>query len=346
MSVYWKDIETDAGRWFGLALECREDDGGHRKPALRLESGHNARIRLVQDRADGGEPVTRFWATPLSDYYGVHLLRSDAPVESPVPVSALDSAVVERHAALPQPQRLASWSRVFAQALGEGPASFLHAGPWMFIGARPLADAWKFEAGKLRPNHWHWPIKGVRDALRVDPVLFIDWCGQYPVDQVLNLRAPSPPDDGRVKWWRKKAREGALPPILLWRLDCLQAYAIVDGHDRLQAALLEDRPPDFLVACLAHEQPVARDPVSQQAMMASLERHASEVALKVPGRTAIATDSLNTTLISAFDDRPIVVPRTYAWASRRPESQWLAEVEARLAELGRSELFCEFDERY
>lgn len=345
MSVYWKDIETDAGRWFGLALECREDDGGHRKPALRLESGHNARIRLVQDRAGGGEPVTRLWATPLGNYYGVLLLRSDAPVESPVPASALDSAVVERHAALPEPQRLASWSRVFTQALSDGPASFLHAGMWMFIGVRPRADTWKFEAGKLRLNHWNWPVNGVRDALRDDPVLFIDWGGQYPIDQVLNLRAPSPPDDGRLKWWRKKAREGALPPIVLWRLDCLQAYVIVDGHDRLQAALLEDRPPDFLVACSAYEHPVERDPVSQQAMMASLQRHASEVAANMPGRKAIATDSLNSTLISAFDDRPIVMPRTYAWASRRSESEWLAEVEARLASLGRSELFCEFEER-
>jgi hypothetical protein len=170
MSVYGKDIETDAGRWFGLALECREDDGGHRKPALRLETGHNDRIRLVQDLADGGEPVPRFWAKLLSDYYGVNLLRSDAPVDSPVPAS-------------------------------------------------------------------------------------------------------------------------------------------------------------------------------QQAILASLQRHATEVALKLPGRRAIATDSLNGTLISAFDDRPIVMPQTCGYASRRPESQWLAEVEARLAALGRSGLFSEFEQR-
>lgn len=343
MSFHWKDIEGDSGRWLGLAIEC-QDDGGFRKPALRMESGDNGRMRLVQDVPGAAEPAALFWATQLAEFAGVQLLRSDAEVEAPVAPSALDSAAVERHAVLPATQRLPSWSRVFAQALSEGPASFLHPGRWLFMGARPTAGAWKFETEKLRLIDATRRVDGVREALRADPVMFLDWWSGSCY-QLLNLRAPRPPDDGRVKWWRKKAREGVLPPVLLWYLHGLQAYVIVDGHCRLQAALLEDRPPDFVLAFSTFEQPAVLDPVGQRAMQASLQRHADEVARQLPRRRAIDTDSLNALLITAFDDRPYLATRTYSWASRRPQAQWLNEVEARLAALGRSELLPDFEER-
>lgn len=342
MGLYWKDVDTDAGRWLGLAVECEDPAGGFRKPALRLESGHHGRMRLVQEVPGEAAPATLFWARQLAEHAGVQLLRNDAAIASAVPPSALDAATVERHAALPEAQRLASWSRVFVRALSQGPASFLYPGRWLFAGLRPSPPGWNVEAEKLRTGDARWRVNGVREGLRADPVVFIDWWSSS-IDEVLNLRAPPRADDGRVKWWRKKSREGALPPVLLWYLGGLRAHVIVDGHCRLQAALLEQRPPEFVAAYSTREQAAGRsDPAARQAVLASLQRHADEVARKQPGRRAIDTDSLNAVLVAAFDDRPTLAERTFSWASRQPEAQWLGEVEARLAELGRGESLADF----
>ncbi|MBX9402668.1 hypothetical protein K4L06_15265 [Lysobacter sp. BMK333-48F3] len=232
---------------------------------------------------------------------------------------------------------------MFARAVAEGPASFLYPGLWVFMAMRPKAGTWSFETEALFRAHGHWWLDDARDALREDPLFFIDWWhGGYPV---LNLRAPAAADDGRLKWWRKKAREDALPPVLLWYLSCLNGYVIVDGHLRLQAALLEDRPPSFLVAYSAYEQAVQRDPAAQRAILDSYERHARELALRLPQRRPIGTDSINSTLIAAFDDRPLLLPRSYGWATPGLEAQWLGQVRARLAAIGRSEAMDEIAAR-
>lgn len=341
MTQFWKDLETDAGEWFGLALQCRADGGSH-KPALHLESGNNGRIRLVQHESTG--PVTRFWATPGRDHSCVHWLRNDAPVASPIPATALDAAVVERYAALPPAQRLAAWSRFFAAAIAQGPASFLHPGLWIFMGARPAKAPWQFESAKLPRSHWQWRVENARDALRDDPVAEIDWWWGS-TNEVLALRAPPHPDDGRVKWWRKKVRENALPPILLWHLGCLQSHVIVDGHCRLQAAILENHTPELLVAYSAYEEPVQQPPERQQQILDSLQAQISNERPRPPQRKPLDTQTLNAVLIAAFDDRPVLNAQTQAWATRQTESQWLQEVQSRLAALGRNEMMAAFASR-
>jgi hypothetical protein len=60
------------------------------------------------------------------------------------------------------------------------------------------------------------------------------------------LRRMSPETSARVKWRRKKAREGLLPPVLLWWFSGLVSYIVLDGHDRLLAAALEHQPIDTI----------------------------------------------------------------------------------------------------
>lgn len=343
MQTFWKDLKTDAGEWLGLALECRSGSSGSR-PALRLEAGHNGRIRLVQQDPEQTAPVTRFWATVLNDWYGVHWLRSDAAAAAPVPPSALDSAAIERLAALPSGQRLAAWSRVFADAVAQGPASFLHAGLWVFMGMRPQAARWDFASQKLPRFGASWHIEKPRGNLCTEPVVFIDWfVGR--THEVLCLHDLPGPDDGRVKWWRKKSREGTLPPVLLWYLGCLQCYVIVDGHSRLQAALLEDRPPEFLVAYPACEEAVAANPEAARILDSLQAQINSGAGMRPPQRKPLDAHTLNAVLVAAFDDRPILNERAQGWASRLPETQWLDEVRDRLTALGQPQLLSEFAQR-
>lgn len=57
------------------------------------------------------------------------------------------------------------------------------------------------------------------------------------------LRRPAAPEAPRVKAWRKHARAGTLPPIVLWEVTTLDGWVILDGHDRLRAALAEGIDP-------------------------------------------------------------------------------------------------------
>ena len=61
------------------------------------------------------------------------------------------------------------------------------------------------------------------------------------------LRRPSSPDAPRVKAWRKHARAGSLPPVVLWELATLDGYVVLDGHDRACAALAEGVDPPIVV---------------------------------------------------------------------------------------------------
>lgn len=54
------------------------------------------------------------------------------------------------------------------------------------------------------------------------------------------LRRLNADDEGRLKWWRKVARAGELPPVLLWYVEVLEKHVVLDGHVRLEAALHED----------------------------------------------------------------------------------------------------------
>ncbi|MCE0446133.1 hypothetical protein LT493_18650 [Streptomyces tricolor] len=49
--------------------------------------------------------------------------------------------------------------------------------------------------------------------------------------------------DGRVKAYRKQARDGTLPPVLLWWVSGLDCHLVLDGHARLAAAIANRRHP-------------------------------------------------------------------------------------------------------
>nr|WP_315207387.1 ParB/Srx family N-terminal domain-containing protein [uncultured Albidiferax sp.] len=331
MQLHWRDIENDAHSWFGLAVEASLPPDAARKPVLRLETGDNYRIKLMQ----GETPL--FWATACHGYTGVHLLKSWADAEAAIPASTIDSALVQKHAALAPPARLPAWSRVFARALAKSPASFLYPGLWMFAGVEPQGGEWTFNSPRFQ--HSTWPIYGVRESLQDETTCHVNWWINGSCD-LLSLRRPTLPDDGRLKWWRKKAREQALPPILVWYLGCLDAYVIIDGHTRLQAAVLEDQPPAFIVAFSAKERRWPLDTQRQEHIVQELTQVGG-----TPRRKSLSIDAMNTILIAAFDDRPDLQPRTHAWATIPSETHWLAEVKARLAEVGQLDAFGAFANR-
>lgn len=104
--------------------------------------------------------------------------------------------------------------------------------------------------------------------------MFADWWfGGY---QLLPRYAVEP-QSSRLKYWRKVAREGKLPPVLIWYISGLASYIILDGHLRLQAAYDENIPPSFIVLSQYHECSYEPDPAAiakvQQAITHQMDKN-------------------------------------------------------------------------
>ncbi|MFS1291878.1 hypothetical protein ACLRDI_29620 [Pseudomonas piscis] len=328
--VFWRDIEDLAGNWSGLGVDARPPANG--KPNLRLLSGDNRRMQLVV----GGQ--TLLWATMSRCLYGVWLVRNQLPGQLPQTlVEPIDSPQVEQHSRLAPPLRLKAWSRFFVQQLLRHQADFLYPGYWLVRALQPAAhpygrslpsgiDQWYFKGGEDALSHMpQWTIDGrnILDNQRPGPARWVElWEGG---GAVVGLHGVDPLA-GRLKWWRKKAREGSLPPILLWYVSGLNSYLILDGHYRLQAAIDENLPPQFLVLSSPRVTAYAPNPQEQQKVLGALQ-----VQIQ---RKNLETARLNQLLISTFDDRPYHGFGSQSWAGIASEQVWIDQVSGILKERG------------
>ena len=181
--------------------------------------------------------------------------------------------------------RYKAWSRYFVEALRASPGSCLEAGRWLLrLSLAEQAPAWQppqsHDSRERVLERWRyrsvgrdallpdWRFYSLEKVLDDDWVQWLDWWGRDN-DALIALRRVED-DEGRVKWWRKKAREGELPPVLALRLNCLDACVILDGHCRLRAGLLENVAPEILVLCAYDEQPMPVDTAQRERVLQSL----------------------------------------------------------------------------
>ncbi len=210
------------------------------------------------------------------------------------------------------------WARWFATQLGKSPNSPLFPAPWWLEPVRGQATRrpW-FDPSIPQPAGW----RATLDDLGVHEV------EPLQANQILALRPPSAANTDRVKVWRKHARAGTLPPVLLWFLpSALDVFLVLDGHDRLQAAAAEKVEPRFLK--LASAENVEQPTRDLQAMMSGIER-----ALASPNSRMKDTTSLNTMLIDAHrtSSRRLCAR---AWPMKGKAAAWEKEVRAVARALG------------
>jgi hypothetical protein len=110
-----------------------------------------------------------------------------------------------------------SWPHRYASWLTARPGP-LHAGWWSLRPWQPSPAVWEHE-------------------LAVDPAGYLDWCAGW--QGVVPTRPLPAGEHGRVKAYRKLAREGTLPPLLVWWVSGLDGWLLLDGHARLVAAPVE-----------------------------------------------------------------------------------------------------------
>lgn len=322
---FWKDLFDRNENWQGLELTIRKKPGS--PLALEMLSGFHGRMALQV----AGE--TLFWASMLRDHSGVWLVFNAHHSKDQVLLPPVTSEDVEHVKSKGELAWTREWCRYFSRQLMNAPVPLLSLHRWLI---RPMeikdpltlsssqsvpVKSWRFDSPESTGNFgFSWTLYGedFPDLVNPEKVRLVDWwwgeillCGRYPIR----------PDAGRLKWWRKKCREGVLPPILVWYIGGLGAFVILDGHYRLQAAIVEKIPPSFLVLSELREQQLSADQDDQARTVWALEQQ-----LKNPN---CSVDSVNQRLINLYDTR-------YLWASTHSRATlgkgnlWLEEVDSYL----------------
>lgn len=328
MSEYWwKDLHDRQDRWQGLELVVREGNG----QAMEMQSGNNGRMALQVN----GEPL--FWATMLNDHSGVWLVFNAEHPGQDLLLPAINSAEVESAKRAGEENWISHWCRYFARELMEAPVPLLPPRRWLLrpmLAAKPKApyvcdrkvprEEWRFET----PDHstyigvnWSLYSEDFPDLQNPEKVKWVDW---WWGGHLLLSRYPVDAESGRVKWWRKKCRENTLPPILVWYIAGLASFVILDGHDRLQAALAEEYQPQFLVLSELSEQSWTPNEESREKVLRSLAIQ-QERSKKTPANI----DAMNQSLMNLYDTRYLYAP-THSRAVLGDGSGWERQVKTYL----------------
>ncbi|MGC4894498.1 hypothetical protein [Micromonospora sp. DT31] len=223
------------GRWDGLTVKADRPE----RPGLRVEVTAGRRLSIRQaDRVV-------LLGLQRSRALGVFYARTGR-YRSPLPPLRAAHARRIRETSADDDAWAARWAHTFTEQLqsaGEGP---LHSGSWVLARGMPswcVAGHWQRLAA-VAPDRGH-----------------ITWFGYGDPDEdqrdVLPLRRLSPAGVGRVRSYRRQFQEGILPPALLWWVSGLNTLLVLDGHDRITAALAEQAVPEVLVLAPAVDPHVA-----------------------------------------------------------------------------------------
>ncbi|MGY5958656.1 Cytoplasmic protein [Kosakonia sp. BK9b] len=324
---WWKDLLDRNESWQGLELKVRSGDG----QAMEMQSGHNGRMALQVN----GE--TLFWATMLQDHSGVWLIFNAEHPAQQLLIPAITSADVENALQNSQADRPRHWCRYFARALMEAPTPLLPPGRWLlrpmeqvkptapYVMNQPLPfTQWRFHSPASSAQigvNWALYSEDFPDLQNPEKVTFVDW---WWGGHLLLARYPVEASSGRVKWWRKKCREGALPPVLVWFIAGLASFVILDGHDRLQAALAEGIQPQFLVLSELSEQNYTPTEETRQRVL-----HSLAIQQEKCKKTGANIDAMNQSLLNLYDTRYLYA-RTHSRAVLGDGRAWEHEVTAYL----------------
>lgn len=321
---WWQDLVDRNNQWQGLELNLK--DSQKNAPAMEMLSGHYGRMALQYC----GE--TLFWASMLEDHSGVWLIFNADHPRSQGMLPLVTSEDIERIKAKGEHAWTGEWCRYFIRQLMNAPAPLLSQQRWLirpmlphqqssrYSSPQPIpTENWRFASPESTENiTCRWTLYGADISALTHPdlVRLVDWW--WGGDLLLGRYAIQP-NTGRLKWWRKKCREGTLPPILVWYIAGLGSYVILDGHYRLQAAIEEQIPPLFLVLSELNETEYPADVVHQTRIVQSLEK-------QLANNPKYSINAANQTLINLYDRRYFYAS-THSRAILGEGGQWAIDVE-------------------
>ena len=284
------------------------------------------------------EPV--FWSFFSHDLYDVYLVRSYAESwQAYQPVGYIGSRVNEHIARQPAAEQGLLWNKYFIEQLAAHDTGLLGIGEWHFNyrPAQTLPQRWgecRHDTTVVQPetdeNYAQWLFSGSRfDAL--DNNFYIQ------AERFITLKNHHA-EDGRLKYWRKRARQNQLPPVLVYELPALSnRQLILDGHLRLAAALTEGQLPPIIAIQATTDrhsrQTAAERETAKAAALSQYEKIAQQT-----NNNPQALNAVSQHIVHAFDTRPYLLHTTRAAADIAPKT-WLQQLQTYAAQHGFAEEF-------
>jgi hypothetical protein len=307
----------------GLLLEVPREGPWAQRPSLHFDAAPGYRLRVMS----GGQPLLWLRIDGWWDRSG--FLRG--PAGTPWRLPAISAPEVREVTHAPgSPLWWEAWVWRAARALARPEHPLLYAGRWCLRPVQAIRASkgdrypistmeWRFGQPPCAPHS----LEGVQ---RFEPFWIEDWTAYGPPSEegmfqgaVVPLRAPSSEEDGRVKSWRKRARDGTLPPALLLYVDLPGKWLVLDGHDRIHAAVLEGISAPLLGLWPVHEEVLPSSPEGQQGVLQAAEFHLRA------GATPSVVDRVNRFLLLNFRGvRRSTVTR--AWPLKGGLQAWREEV--------------------
>lgn len=215
------------------------------------------------------------------------------------------------------PSWWAAWSRWFAEALIESRRSPLYASRWRLdppaaVQRRELPAAHSAASALVAA-----PCRFELGALRSE-------C----IGGLLTLRQRSASSCGRVSSWRKRARDGVCPPVLVLYVQALGKHVLLDGHDRLQACVLEGIEAPYIVLWPERLRPTRY----READVRSIAEAADRILGEQESPSAGLVAGVNAWVMTAFTPWTSET-RTRAFPLEGGHAAWEVEVRRRLVEL-------------
>ena len=305
MELHWRDVKDQKDEWGYLEVDVKEDV----KPTLRLHSGGDRRFKLVNQNH------SVFWGKMEIDYQGAWFLRNDNEWQlEDMPIPPITSQIVQSTDSLSGDGLTAFWCRHFAKELSNSEASPLYEGKW-----RLTSKSSYIEMAEHALAGDTYQLENRYGFYQKRP-LWVDWgiSGSYIL---LALKAIPEAKSSRVKWWRKVIRTSQCPPVLIWYIQSLSAYIILDGHSRLRACQLENHTPTFITLSSVIEHQAEFDKPRAKAVYKNLEERQ-----KHPWKNPLNVDEINTLLVKIYDNTPFTQEINRAKASAALSKEWLNEV--------------------
>jgi len=300
MKLYWKEKFDRKGNWSHLEFEVSNSP----KPSSKIVADNNYIFKIqIADKILA-------WGKIESDYYGCWFLPNRVENETSQnfikPITAQD---IEK-STLSVNDKNKFWATYFLDKLKQSKFSMLHDGTW--------------EIGIARNNAVYpiqnWKRFDIKEIGNNKIPTYIAWDFNEKL-KLLPLKKIDKNETGRVKWWRKKIREGNCPPILGWFVSALDSFILIDGHSRLQAFLLEQKMPSLLVVNLIQKIDVDSDFNKRESIVRAIENRE-----KHPFKSKLSVEQSNNLLLNAFDDSPYNKPITKSVAKKISYETWQAEI--------------------